>query len=160
MEPNSATAAPDPRATASPSRESENKLQPAACSGEFRRTTASTGSPASMREGRIMTSIIAFAVPRASLPMRNTTAFPPFNTPVASANTFGRPSNTKPNTPSGATRCSTDQPTCSVRDATESRDIGASRHINKAAIMSRLIFSESTSRVTERPLARADSSSR
>ena len=36
-------------------------------------------------------------------PMRNTTVLPVRSTPVASANTLGRPSNTKPTTPSGRT---------------------------------------------------------
>ena len=52
-------------------------------------------------------STIARAVPSASEPMRNTTVLPLRSTPPASANTLGRPSNTKPTTPSGARRAST-----------------------------------------------------
>ncbi|WFT81816.1 hypothetical protein QA634_08140 [Methylobacterium sp. CB376] len=37
-------------------------------------------------------------------------------TPAASANTFGRPSKTKPTTPSGAATCSIVQPGCAARD--------------------------------------------
>ena len=51
---------------------------------------------------------MARAVPSASLPIRNTTVLPVRNTPVASANTFGRPSKTNPTTPSGARRDETD----------------------------------------------------
>ena len=57
----------------------------------------------------------ARAVPSASEPMRKTTVLPPRITPAASAKTLGRPSNTKPTTPSGAVTCSTVQPACSIR---------------------------------------------
>ena len=46
--------------------------------------------------------------------MRITTVLPVRSTPVASANTLGRPSNTNPTTPSGARRASTDQPSWST----------------------------------------------
>ena len=52
--------------------------------------------------------MIASAVPRASDPMRMTTVLPVRSTPVASAKTLGRPSKTKPTTPSGARHASTD----------------------------------------------------
>ncbi len=65
--------------------------------------------------------MIAWAVPRASAPMRNTTVLPVRSTPVASANTFGRPSNTKPTTPRGAASWSTVQPACSVRSISRPR---------------------------------------
>ena len=54
--------------------------------------------------------MIACAVPSASLPIRNTAVLPVRSTPVASANTFGRPSNTNPTTPSGARHDDADHP--------------------------------------------------
>jgi hypothetical protein len=53
--------------------------------------------------------MIACAVPNASLPILNTAVLPVRNTPVASANTLGRPSNTNPTAPSGARHDDTDQ---------------------------------------------------
>ena len=53
--------------------------------------------------------MIACAVRSASLPILNTAVLPVRSTPVASAKTFGRPSNTNPTTPSGARHADTDQ---------------------------------------------------
>ena len=63
------------------------------------------GRPAAASAGTTACVMIARAVPSASLPMRNTTVLPVRSTPVASANTFGRPSNTNPTTPSGSRHC-------------------------------------------------------
>ena len=52
--------------------------------------------------------MISRAVPSASLPILNTAVLPVRSTPVASANTFGRPSKTNPTTPSGARHDDTD----------------------------------------------------
>ena len=68
------------------------------------------GRPAPSNAGPSAWVTIASAVASASEPMRITTVLPVRTTPVASANTFGRPSNTKPTTPSGARRASTLQP--------------------------------------------------
>ena len=84
------------------------------------------------------------AVPSASRPMRNTTVLPPRSTPVASAKTFGRPSNTNPITPSGARRRSTRQPGCSTPSMSWSRSDGMSRQVRRPATMSARIRSEST----------------
>ncbi|CAB4566154.1 unannotated protein [freshwater metagenome] len=99
--------------------------------------------------------IIAFAVPKASLPIRNTTVFPLRSTPVASAKTFGRPSNTKPMTPKGARHCSTFHPECCTVDSSASGAISTSLHIVNAVIMSSRILPESSKRVTDRPRTRA-----
>ena len=97
--------------------------------------------------------MIAAAVPKASLPIRNTTVLPPFSTPVASANTFGRPSKTKPITPRGAFHCCTSQPECDTVLSSEVNDMSTDSHILKAAIISVRIFSVSMRRVVERPFA-------
>ena len=102
---------------------------------------------------------MAMAVRRASLPMRNTTVFPLRSTPVASAKTLGRPSNTKPTTPSGLRRCSTRQPGWSIRSTTASRPDGRSRHVRRPATMSARIDGDSTRRVLLRPVAVARSTS-
>src|SRR5690554_2418566 len=94
--PNWATAGPDPRATATASRRSENIAQPADRSGESTSDTAPSRRPAAAIAGSRACSAIARAVPRASEPIRNTTVFLERSTPVASANTLGRPSNTNP----------------------------------------------------------------
>jgi hypothetical protein len=64
-------------------------------------------------DGATACSISARAVPSASEPMRNTTAFPPRSTPHASATTLGRPSKTNATTPRRSRTCSSDQPSCS-----------------------------------------------
>ena len=99
------------------------------------------------------------AVPSASRPMRKTTVLPPRSTPVASAKTFGRPSNTNPITPSGARRRSTRQPRCSTPSMSWSRSDGMSRQVRRPATMSARIRSESTSRVVLRPCSRATETS-
>jgi hypothetical protein len=94
---------------------------------------------------------MARAVPSASEPIRNTTALPVRSTPHASANTFGRPSNTKPTTPSGALRTSTDHPSCSTRPTDASRRLGESRQPRSPSIMPARMAVSSTSRVVDRP---------
>ncbi|CAB5004200.1 unannotated protein [freshwater metagenome] len=151
MAPSWATASPEPRATASDRRASENKAQPAACSGESISTTAPIGNPDFCNAGATTKAINCFAVPKASLPIRNTTVFPLRRTPVASANTLGRPSKTKPRTPSGAVRSSTSHPSCTTSDNCLSLDGSISRHMRKESIMSRRIESDNSRRVVERP---------
>ena len=108
--PSWATAGPEPRATAKAKRESEKSAHPAARAAASTSRTVPDGRSAASRAGVRAADTMALAVPRASLPMRNTTALPLRNTPQASANTLGRPSNTKPTTPSPARRCSTVKP--------------------------------------------------
>ena len=102
ISPSKATEVPLPLATASDSRRSENNAQALACVFDGNRITLPTGIPASARLGVTHSLIIASAVSKASLPIRKTQTLRLRKTPVASANTFGRPSNTKPTTPSGA----------------------------------------------------------
>ena len=122
--PSWATAAPEPRATASARRRSSNSAQPAARAGERTSDTAPSGSPAAASAGASAAATIASAVPSASDPMRMTTVLPVRSTPVASAKTLGRPSNTNPTTPSGARRAATDQPSWSMRASSASRAAG------------------------------------
>ena len=103
--------------------------------------------------------MIACAVPKASLPIRNTAVLPVRSTPVASANTLGRPSNTNPTTPSGARHDDTDHPLCSTVDSCWSRRVGAAAQLRKPAAMSCRIPGDSCSRVVDRPLATAASTS-
>ena len=138
-------------------RRSSNKACPALRSRDATSCTAPAGSPAARSAGRNACSTIACAVPNASEPIRNTTVLPLRSTPHASANTFGRPSNTKPTTPSGARRSSTDQPSCDTRSMVRPRSGISSRHVRRPATMSRRIVSDSTSRVVERPAALAAS---
>src|SRR3954447_9826668 len=99
--PSWATAVPDPRATARASRWSENNAQPAAWAAESTNCTLLAGKPAWRSAGSTHERMIWRAVPRASLPILNTAVLPVRSTPVASANTLGRPSNTNPTTPRG-----------------------------------------------------------
>ena len=157
--PSWATAAPEPRATASARRRSSNRAHPAARAGERTSDTAPPGSPAAASAGASASATIASAVRSASEPMRMTTVLPVRSTPLASAKTLGRPSNTNPTTPSGARRAATDQPAWSMRASTVSRAAGASRHHRSPATMSSRIRSDSTSRVVERPAAAAAATS-
>ncbi len=75
--------------------------------------------------------MMACAVPSASLPMRKTAVLPLRRTPAASASTFGRPSKTKPTTPSGAATCSTVQPVWTMRSTTRPRNVSLSRHARR-----------------------------
>ena len=95
--------------------------------------------------------MIARAVPSASLPMRNTTLLPPRSTPVASASTFGRPSNTNATTPSAAPTSSALQPSCSTRSSTWPRRLGAAIQPRRPSIIARRMSSLATRRVVERP---------
>ena len=67
--------------------------------------------------------------------MRNTTVLPVRSTPAASANTLGRPSNTKPTTPSGARRASTLHPSWSTVPTAASRRRSLAAHPRSPAIM-------------------------
>ena len=87
--------------------------------------------------------------------MRMTAVFPERSTPVASAKTLGRPSKTKPTTPTPLTRCSTRQPSWGTVSCRASRRPGRSRHSRRPSIIFARIRSSATSRVVERPLARA-----
>ena len=118
------------------------------------------GRPAAASAGSSACSTIARAVPSASDPIRNTAVLPVRTTPAASANTFGRPSNTNPTTPSGARLTSTSHPTCARVSITRSRAAGASRHVRNPAIMSARIVGDSSRRVVDRPPAAARSTSR
>ena len=118
------------------------------------------GSPAAASAGASAAATIASAVPSASEPMRITTVLPVRSTPVASAKTLGRPSNTNPTTPSGARRAATDQPAWSMRASSVSRRTPARRATTRSpATMSSRIRSDSTSRVVERPAAAAAATS-
>ena len=68
---------------------------------ERERGRAPAAAPLRRARASSACSWMAMAVPSASRPMRKTTVLPPRSTPVASAKTFGRPSNTNPITPSG-----------------------------------------------------------
>ncbi len=158
--PNWATAAPEPRATASDRRVSPNIAHAAAWLGLSTSVAAPAGRPTSASAGSNACSTMARAVPSASEPMRNTTVSPARSTPQASAKTLGRPSNTKAITPSPSTTSSTCHPSCSMRSRIAPRTGSASRHTRRPSTMSWRICGESTSRVVERPrcLARATSS--
>ena len=153
--PSWATAAPEPRATASASRPSANSAQPAAWAGESTSCTAPAGSPAAASAGASACSTIARAVPNASLPMRKTTVLPVRSTPVASAKTFGRPSKTKPTTPSGLRHASTDQPSWAWVATRWARRVGLSRHVRRPSIIPARIEALSVSRPVARPRAAA-----
>ena len=112
--PSWATANPEPRATASATPGRANNAQPADRCFERTSDIVPAGSPDAASAGSTALATIASAVPSASEPMRITTVFPVRTTPAASANTFGRPSNTKATTPSGALRASTDHPSWST----------------------------------------------
>jgi len=118
-----------------------------------------SGSPAARNDGTRAWRTIARAVANASDPMRNTTAFPVRTTPQASANTFGRPSNTNPTTPSGARHASTDHCGCSIRSITPSRRLEESRHPRRPPTMSARMRSSRTRRVVDRPLVAAAATS-
>ena len=158
--PSWATASPEPRATANDSLRSSNNAHAVARDGESTRVTAAAGSPACASAGRSARSTIALAVPSASLPIRNTAVFPVRSTPAASANTFGRPSNTNPTTPSGARRAVTVQVSCSTTSVISLRAPGASRHTRRPAIMSARIDGDRTRRVVLRPRDDAAATSR
>mmetsp|Transcript_10386 Transcript_10386/g.30883 ORF Transcript_10386/g.30883 Transcript_10386/m.30883 type:complete len:241 (+) Transcript_10386:893-1615(+) len=115
--------------------------------------TAPSGRPASRREGSSACSMMAFAVPRASLPMRKTTVLPPRSTPVASASTFGLPSKTKPTMPSAAPTRSTDQPSWSIVSRIAPRWLAAGIQTRSPSIMPSRNFWLATRRVVDRPFA-------
>ena len=98
--------------------------------------------------------MIACAVSKASLPILKTQTFRLRSTPVASAKTFGRPSNTNPTTPSGALWDSIDQPSCTTVSRATLDDATVSQ-IRSASIMSCRIESLSTKRVIDLPVALA-----
>mmetsp|Transcript_62447 Transcript_62447/g.115977 ORF Transcript_62447/g.115977 Transcript_62447/m.115977 type:complete len:283 (-) Transcript_62447:193-1041(-) len=152
-DPRVATAGPEPLATPNAKRESLSNAQPEARDALSIRHTAPSGSPASCSAGSKATLISALAVPKASLPIRKTTVLPPRKTPVASASTLGRPSNTKPTTPKAAPMRSTVQPLCSTVCTTAPRRLLAFIQPRKPSIMPFLSFSVATRRVVERPLA-------
>ena len=114
-----------------------------------------TGSPAVGSAGSSACATIARAVPSASEPIRNTTVLPVRSTPTASANTFGRPSNTNPTTPSGA-RLSLDAPPAvidgrrRVDRGRQARSRPAAQSVDHARPTSSGV---SSSRVVERPSA-------
>mmetsp|Transcript_48138 Transcript_48138/g.112573 ORF Transcript_48138/g.112573 Transcript_48138/m.112573 type:complete len:336 (+) Transcript_48138:484-1491(+) len=158
-EPRVATAEPEPLATPSAKRESLSKAHPEARDALSIKHTAPSGSPASCRAGSRANRMSALAVPRASLPMRKTTVLPPRKTPVASANTFGRPSKTKPTTPKAAPMRSTFHPLCSTVCVTVPRRLLAFIQPRKPSIIPVLSFSVATRRVVDLPLAFASSTS-
>mmetsp|Transcript_46246 Transcript_46246/g.124212 ORF Transcript_46246/g.124212 Transcript_46246/m.124212 type:complete len:210 (-) Transcript_46246:97-726(-) len=123
------------------------------------RATAPGGKPAPASATSSACSMIARAVPSASLPIRKTTVFPPRNTPVASANTFGRPSKTKPTTPKAAPTRSTDQPVCCTVSSTAPRLLVALIQPRSPSIMPRRSLSVATNRVVDLPFALAASTS-
>mmetsp|Transcript_73463 Transcript_73463/g.215472 ORF Transcript_73463/g.215472 Transcript_73463/m.215472 type:complete len:299 (-) Transcript_73463:146-1042(-) len=157
--PSVATAGPDPRATASARRLSPARAQPEECDALSIRDTAPAGKPASAKATSRACFMIARAVPRASLPIRNTTVLPPRSTPVASASTFGLPSNTNPTTPRAEPTRSTDQPSCCTVSSTWPRRLVAGTHPRSPSIMPRRSFSDATSRVVDRPRPFAASTS-
>ena len=81
------------------------------------------------------------------------------STPVASANTLGRPSNTNPTTPSGARHDDTDHFGWSIVDSNCSRRIGDAAQLRRPADMSARIDGDRTRRVVERPFAAAAATS-
>ena len=106
--PSWATAGPEPRATASASRGSANSAQPAACAAASTSCTAPVGQ-AGVGERRARRRAPRSPAPCPARRSRCGTrrCCRVRSTPVASANTLGRPSNTKPTTPSGARRART-----------------------------------------------------
>ena len=153
------TARPDPRATASESLGWENNAQPTAWVGLSTRPTAPSGSPVSTSAGSRACSTMARAVPSAADPIRKTTVLPERSTPVASANTLGRPSNTNPTTPRpDRTNCAS-QPVWGTFSMISPRPDEASRQVRKPSTMSARILGDSTSRVVVRPRAWAFSTS-
>ena len=157
--PSWATADPLPRATARAKRVSLNNAHPALRAALATSVAAPEGKPARSRAGLSAWVTIASAVPSASDPIRKTTVLPLRKTPHASANTFGRPSNTKPTTPRPALRCCTLQPSWLISSTTASLDDAVSRHIRRPSTISDRIVSESSSRVVDRPRLRARSTS-
>ena len=86
--------------------------------------------------------------------MRKTQTFLLRRTPVASAKTFGRPSNTNPTTPSGAMWDSIVQPSCCTVSIAE-LGVVSDFQMSNASIMSCLMESLIAKRVVDRPIALA-----
>ena len=155
--PSWATAAPEPRATASARRRSSNSAQPAARAGDRTSDTVPGRQPGwrpAPAPGRA--SSMACAVPSASEPMRITTVLPVRSDAGRVGEDVGA---TLEHEPDDAERrpASRHRP-AGVLDASRSpssRRRSASRQVRSPAIMSSRIRSDSTSRVVERPAASA-----